>query len=290
MSGSAATDGLFSLWYWQCPWRARRQSWASAPRAFDFSKTDAARHPPEDYFEKHVQNKDYYRRWMALYHELQAQLASKEPFTDEELLRDHMARTTETGKANILILPTDDRSGPGIRTGEVDNSAPGNPFYEGWVMCDNRYERIPAPAVVYNFQARFPAGMETVLYPTPAGVKAQVAVARKQSKGRTGAVLVTVTTPEATDRYIIARADGRHEFPDAGLVSEGRMAMVRTVDGKPTSIGLLGATLLEAEGLKVSAEVPTDASLDLSGGKWRIGDGKGAITLWAETKADWTAQ
>jgi len=191
------------------------------------------------------------------------------------------ARTAETGKANILILPADHRPAPDIRTGEIDKSDPANPFYEGWVMWDNRYERIPAPAVVYNFQTRFPAGMETVLYPTPAGVKAEVAVARRQSKGDTGAVLVTVTMPEATDKYIIARSGGRHEFPEAAMVFEGRIAMVRIVDGKPTAIGLLGGTLLEAEGLKVAAEVPTDASIEFSGGKWRIGDGKRAVTLFS---------
>jgi len=84
------------------------------------------------------------------------------------------------------------------------------------------------------------------------------------------------------DQFVIARAGGRHEFPDEGMVFEGRMAMLRIVDGKPTSIGLLGGTLLEAEGLKVTAEVPTDASIEFSGGKWRIGEGKGAVTLFTQ--------
>ena len=55
---------------------------------FDFSQTSAARHLPKDYFQKHVPNKAAYAKWMHAHRELQAQLAPKRPFTDEELFSD----------------------------------------------------------------------------------------------------------------------------------------------------------------------------------------------------------
>jgi len=66
------------------------------------------------------------------------------------------------------------------------------------------------------------------------------------------------------------------------VVFEGRMAMIRIVDEEPVSIGMLGGILLKIKGLNVTAEVPTDASIVFSDGKWRIGDGKGAVTLLAQ--------
>ena len=92
-------------------------------------------------------------------------------------------------------------------------------------------------------------------------------------------MLITVTTPDASDRYIIARAPGLHEFAAAGIAFEGTMAMVRGgVDG-PEFVGILGGKRLRIAGLTVTADRPTEASLRHLRGRWVIGDGKGTITV-----------
>lgn len=182
-------------------------------------------------------------------------------------------RTQKKRLANILIAPADDRPAPDIVKGRTE------PMYEGWVMWDNPQERMPAPAAVYSFEAAFPAGLETVLYPTPGGVEAEVSVTRKKAKEDTGAVLVTVTTPKGVDRFVVARREGRHAFPDEGIVFEGRMAAIRSIEGKATSIGMLGGRLLEAAGVKVSADAPADAALELVDGAWAVRDSEDAIKV-----------
>jgi len=190
------------------------------------------------------------------------------------VLEGNAARTVEPSKANILILPTDARPAPEIVKGRTE------PMYEGWVCWNS--DRIPSPAVVYSFDAEFPTGMETVLFPAPPGKRSDVRVTRKSAEGDTGAVLVTVTTPDAVDRFVISRSLGRHKFPDESIAFEGRMAAIRSVQGEARSIGVLGVKLLDVAGLEASAETPTDASLVLSRGQWTIGDGKGVIEVSAK--------
>lgn len=183
------------------------------------------------------------------------------------------ARTHKNRMSNILIKPTDERDAPEIVKARTE------PMHEGWVMWDNPKERVPAPAVVYDFEAQFPVGMETILYPTPGGVRAEITVTRKKSKGEGHAVLVTITTPEGRDRFVIARESGVHEFDGDGIVFEGTMAAIRSVDGNVTSIGMLGATRLEVGKLTVGADGPADASLRHEDGRWVVGDGKDAIKV-----------
>ena len=108
-----------------------------------------------------------------------------------------------------------------------------------------------------------------------------VRVTRKSAKGDTGAVLVTVTTPDAEDRFVISRSPGRYEFPDEDIAFDGRMAANRFVQEEAQSIGMLGVRLLDAAGLRASAEMPADASLVLSHGQWTVGDGKSAVKISA---------
>ena len=153
------------------------------------------------------------------------------------------------------------------------------PMYEGWVMWDNVNERMPAPAVVYDFQTDFPAGLETILYPTPGGVTADARVTRKNADGDTGAVLVTVTTPTREDQFIIARAPGRHVFPDEGIVLEGTMATIWHTSDEPMCIGMLQARALELPGLRITADEPADAGLTRKQGRWIVGDGKDLVRV-----------
>ena len=79
--------------------------------AFDFATTHAAKHLPDDYFEKQVRRKEQYARRMTAHRELQAQLVPAEPLSDEELFRDQVdlgfpgleatraARRNRTGQA-----------------------------------------------------------------------------------------------------------------------------------------------------------------------------------------------
>ena len=92
-------------------------------------------------------------------------------------------------------------------------------------------------------------------------------------------MLVTVTTPRARDQFVIARSPGRHEFPKAGIVFDGRMAMVRTAGGEISAVGLLGATYLSLPGATVVSPEPTDASIAVADRKWVVGDGAGTITV-----------
>ena len=181
------------------------------------------------------------------------------------------ARTSEPDRANVLILPTDSRPAPVIVKGRTE------PMYGGWACWGG--DRIPSPAVVYAFEAEFPAGTETILYPTPPGVTATVAVTRETAEGGTGAALVTVETPAGTDRFVVARGEGRHTFPGESISFEGRVAFARCVAGRAISIGMVGGRSLRVAGLEITAEAPTDASLQFSDGRWGVGDGKGAIRL-----------
>ncbi|MFH0965405.1 MAG: heparinase II/III family protein, partial [Planctomycetota bacterium] len=186
------------------------------------------------------------------------------------------ARTHKKRQSNLLILPADARGAPEIVKGRTE------PMYEGWVMWDNVNERVPAPAVVYNFETGFPAGMETILYPTPGGEDAEVTVSRKASKDDPNTVLITVKTPEGEDQFVVGRSPGRHEFEGEGIVFEGTMAFVRRIGGKATSIGLLGGKTLETAEVKVGAAAPTDGSLEFREGAWNVGDGKDAIHVRAK--------
>ena len=188
-------------------------------------------------------------------------------------VEDNAARTAEADSANILILPADARPAPEIVKGRTE------PMHEGWVMWEDRKERTPTPAVVYDWEAEFPASVETVLYPTPGGTTADVEVTRTRSAPDSGAVLVTVTTPRGQDQFVITRSVGRHEFPDAGIGFEGRMAMVRRVDGEVTAVGLLGAAYLALPEATVLAAEPADASIAVADGEWIVGDGAGTITV-----------
>ena len=182
-------------------------------------------------------------------------------------------RTHKKRLANLLILPADARPAPEIVKGRTE------PMHEGWVMWDNVKKRMPTPAVVYDFEAVFPAGLETILYPTPGGVTADVTTTRKDAKGETGAILVTVTTPTREDQFIIARAPGRHVFPDEGIAFEGTLAAIRRTSGESVSIGLLQATSLEMPGLKITADEPVDAGLTREQGRWIAGDGKDLVKV-----------
>jgi hypothetical protein len=133
--------------------------------------------------------------------------------------------------------------------------------------------------VVYRWDAKFPAGVETVLYPTRGGVVAEIEVTRTRSEPDTGAVLVTVTTRQSQDQFVIARSPGRHEFPESDIAFEGTMAMVRSAEGEVAAIGLLGTTYLRLPAATIVSPEPADGSIAIAEGQWVVGDGVGAITV-----------
>ena len=193
------------------------------------------------------------------------------PFLNPKI-EGNAARTQEQERANILIMPADERPAPEVIKGNTE------PMYEGWVMWDDAGKRVPAPAVVYNFESKFPAGLETILFPTPAGAQSDIKVTRKVSGGGK-AVLLKIVSGEATDLFVIARGPGPHSFSERGIVFDGRVAAIRSVKGVVKSAGMLGGTKLQFNDLVVSADSPTDASMRFTNGKWIVGDGKSKISI-----------
>jgi hypothetical protein len=182
------------------------------------------------------------------------------------------ARTYQQDRANILIIPADDRPAPEIIKGKTE------PMYEGWVMWDDPGKRVPAPAVVYDFEVEFPAAMETILFPGASGSQNDLRVTRKVAASGE-AVLLQIQFGQTTDLFVISRGPGLHSFKEKGIAFDGKVVAIRSIKGEVKSVGLLGATRLQFDDLGVSAERPADADMRLINGKWMVGDGRGKVSI-----------
>jgi hypothetical protein len=185
------------------------------------------------------------------------------------------ARTHDPSRANLLVLPADNRPAPQIITGQT------SPLHVGWATWSSQTARTPVPAIVYTHNATFPYGMETILFPTRQGDAANVTVNRETAQEGDTGVLVDVTAGTERDRFAVAHVPGLYTFPGAGITFEGTMAMIHEEADLITSIGLLGAEYLAVSYLTITSATPVDVELELIDGEWSVGElyGQAAVIV-----------
>ena len=137
----------------------------------------------------------------------------------------------------IVVAPSRTDLSLSIVTGRKE------PTYEGWHLVSTE-EGIPAPALIYRWEERAPARVETVICPVKPGASADLAVSRSIAGG---VVTLTVTRGACVDQIACGEGDN--------------VSLCRREKGEIVAAGLVGGMPIEADRLALRPKRPGAAYL-----------------------------
>ena len=151
-----------------------------------------------------------------------------------------LARTVETGAANMMMLPVgpDLPEETGVYLGQTE------PDVRGWVTL---YGRYPAHDLFYKYAAKLPANMNTLIFTAPMGEELSPQI--NTSSPETGSGLHLAIEDKGTTHYLLISDKGPQEMRLGKFEGRGEILWVKCNEaGDPVTGGVVNGTILSWNG------------------------------------------
>ena len=157
-----------------------------------------------------------------------------------------LARTEETGYANLMLLPVgpDLPEETGVYLGQTE------PDVRGWVTL---YGRNPAHDLVYKYRSKLPVKMNTLIFTAPQGEDLTPLV--KTSDVDSGEGISIVIEDQGNTHHLLISNEGARKMSMGNFEGEGEILWVKTnADGDALAGGTVNGTYISWKGQTLAKE------------------------------------